>query len=309
MAILVLAEHDNTTLAEATARTLAAAAKIGGDIDLLIAGKDCHGVAAQAAQLDGLRRVRLAEAEPLRHGLAEPLADLMVALAPDYDVLMAPASAIGKSALPRVAALLDVMQISDVIAVEAPDIFKRPIYAGNAIATVRTSDAKTVLTVRPTSFAPVGMGGPVPVEPVDLPDLKTPTRFVSEELTGGDRPDLGAAKIVVAGGRALGSKENFETLIGGLAEKLGAAIGASRVAVDSGFVTNDHQIGQTGRIVAPDLYVACGISGAVQHLAGMTQSRIVVAINADPEAPIFAVADYGLVADIFQALPELIEKL
>lgn len=309
MAILVLAEHDGKALSPATAKALTAAMQMGGEIDILVAGAGVEAIAGEAQKLAGVRKVRLAEAAPLEHQLAEPLAALLVAMASEYDALVASAGSTGKNVMPRVAALLDVMQISDIVAVQSADTFVRPIYAGNALATVRSRDAKKIVTVRTAAFGAAATDGSAPIEPVSVPDLPSPARFVGIEATQSDRPDLGSARIVVSGGRALGSKEQFDALIGPLAEKLGAAIGASRAAVDAGYVPNDCQVGQTGKIVAPELYLACGISGAIQHLAGMKDAKIIVAINKDPEAPIFQIADYGLVADIFTALPQLTEKL
>ncbi len=310
MTILLIADHNNTVLGEATAHALSAAGALGGEIHVLVAGKDCAAVAAAAAGLAGVAKVLHAEADGLAHHLAEPLAALIVSLADGYDALVAPASAFGKNVMPRVAALLDVMQVSDITRVVAPDTFERPIYAGNAVETVKTADAKRVITVRAATFpaAPAG-GDPAPVEAVAVPELPAPSAFVSAEFTNSARPDLTAARVVVSGGRAFQSAENFREMLEPLADKLGAAIGATRAAVDAGFAPNDLQVGQTGKVVAPDLYIACGISGAIQHLAGMKDARVIVAINKDPEAPIFAVADYGLVGDIFQILPELAKAL
>ncbi len=310
MTTLLIADHDNAVLGEATAHALSAAGALGGDIHVLVAGSDCAAVAAEAARLVGASRVLHAEAEGLAHQLAEPLAALIVSLAGDYDAIASPATAAGKNVMPRVAALLDVMQISDITRVVAPDTFERPIYAGNAIETVRTADAKRVITIRATAFpAAAAGGGPAPVEAVAVPDLPAPAAFVGAELTRSGRPELTAARIVVAGGRAFQSAEKFHDMLEPLADKLGAAIGASRAAIDAGFAPNDLQVGQTGKVVAPELYIACGISGAIQHLAGMKDAKVIVAINKDPEAPIFAVADYGLVGDIFQILPELTKAL
>ena len=311
MTTLLIADHDNVTLGEATAHALSAASALGGDVHLLVAGKDCAAVAAEAAKLAGVAKVLIAEADSLAHHLAEPLAALIVSLAGGYDAIAAPATAAGKNVMPRVAALLDVMQISDITKVVAPDTFERPIYAGNAVETVKTADAKRVITVRATAFPAAAAGGdPAPVETVAVPDdLPAPAAFVAAELTRSGRPDLTAARVIVAGGRAFQSAEKFHELLEPLADKLGAAIGASRAAVDAGFAPNDLQVGQTGKVVAPELYIACGISGAIQHLAGMKDSRVIVAINKDPEAPIFAVADYGLVGDVFQILPELAKAL
>ncbi len=309
MTILLIADHDNTTPGEATARTLSAAHALGGDIHVLVAGKDCAAAAAGAARLAGIAKVLHADADTLAHQLAEPLAALIVSLADGYDALVAPATAAGKNVMPRVAALLGVMQISDITKVVAPDTFERPIYAGNAVETVKTADVKRIVTVRASAYPAAPAGDPVPVEAIAVPDLPAPTAFVGAELTRSARPELTAARVIVAGGRAFQSAENFHKLLEPLADKLNAAIGASRAAVDAGFAPNDLQVGQTGKVVAPELYIACGISGAIQHLAGMKDSRVIVAINKDPEAPIFAVADYGLVGDIFQILPELEKAL
>ena len=283
--------------------------QLGGDVHVLVAGSGSSAAAEAAAKLEGVAKVLHADAEAYAHGLAEPLADLVVKLAADYDAIVAPATTSGKNVAPRVAALLDVMQISDVIAVKGPDTFERPIYAGNAIQTVKSKDAKKVITVRTSAFQAAGEGGSAAVEAVEAagdPGLST---FVEEKLAHSERPELTAAKIILSGGRALGSKEKFEEVILPLADKLGAAVGASRAAVDAGYAPNDWQVGQTGKVVAPDLYIAAGISGAIQHLAGMKDSKIIVAINKDEEAPIFQVADYGLVGDLFQILPELKDKL
>lgn len=305
MAILVLAEHDNATLKDATHKTLAAAAKLGSPIHVLVAGSGAGEVAAQAATLDGVEKVLHADAPAYERFLAEPLAALIVALADGYDALVAPASTTGKNVMPRVAALLDVMQVSDIVAVEAPDTFVRPIYAGNALQTVTCAEAKTVITVRTASFQAVGTGGSAAIEPVAAVEDPGLSRFKSEAIAHSDRPELTSAKIIISGGRSLGSTENFKTYIEPIADALGAAMGASRAAVDAGYAPNDWQVGQTGKVVAPDLYIAVGISGAIQHLAGMKDSRVIVAINKDEEAPIFQVADYGLVGDLFQILPEL----
>lgn len=309
MTILLVAEHDNSHLNEATSRVLTAATQLGGEVHVLIAGADCASVADQAAALDGVAKVLVADGASLANHLAEPMADLIVGLASDYDAVLAPASAFGKNILPRAAALLDVMQVSDVIEVIDGNTFKRPIYAGNAIETVKCNEPKKLMTIRPTAFAAAGEGGSASIEQVAAPEGDTPTRLVSRDATKSDRPELTSAKIVVSGGRALGSKEQFDALMIPLADKLNAAVGASRAAVDAGYVPNDAQVGQTGKIVAPELYIACGISGAIQHLAGMKDSKVIVAINKDEEAPIFQIADYGLVGDIFELLPELTEKL
>ena len=308
MSILVLAEHHDGALAGATAHVVAAAQAIGGDIDVLVAGEGVGAIAEAAANLDGVARVRVADSAAYAHLLAEPTAALIAELAGDYSHVLACASTTGKNVLPRVAALKDVSQISEIIAVESPDTFKRPIYAGNAIATVQSEDALKVITVRTTGFDAVGEGGSAAIEAVDFVADNAQSTFIKEELAQSDRPELGAAKVVVSGGRGMGNGENFK-LLDGIADKLGAAIGASRAAVDAGFVPNDMQVGQTGKIVAPELYIAVGISGAIQHLAGMKDSKVIVAINKDEEAPIFQVADYGLVADLFEALPELESKL
>ncbi|ALM52186.1 electron transfer flavoprotein subunit alpha/FixB family protein [Halomonas huangheensis] len=308
MSVLVLAEHHDGQLADATAHIVAAAQAIGGDIDVLVAGQDVGAIAEAAARLDGVGRVRVADSAAFAHQLAEPMADLLVALADDYSHVLAPASTTGKNVLPRLAALKGVAQISEIIAVESADTFKRPIYAGNAIATVQSEDDLKVITVRATSFDAVGQGGSASVVPVEATVDNSLSSFVGEELASSDRPELGAARVVISGGRGMGNGDNFK-LLEGVADKLGAAIGASRAAVDAGFVPNDMQVGQTGKIVAPELYIAVGISGAIQHLAGMKDSKVIVAINKDEEAPIFQVADYGLVADLFEAVPELDSKL
>ncbi|WP_026319205.1 electron transfer flavoprotein subunit alpha/FixB family protein [Amorphus coralli] len=309
MTTLLVAAHDNASLSEQTAKALTAAKELGGDVHVLVAGKDCRAVADQAAKLDGVAKVLVAEADGYAAPLAEPLAALIVSLADGYDALVAPATTSGKNVMPRVAALLDVMQISEVMAVEAPDTFKRPIYAGNAVQTVKSTDAKKVMTIRTASFQATGEGGSAPVEDAAAAADPGLSSFVGESLSESDRPELTSAKIIVSGGRALGSAEKFEEVITPIAEKLGAAIGASRAAVDAGYAPNDLQVGQTGKVVAPDLYIACGISGAIQHLAGMKDSRVIVAINKDEDAPIFQVADYGLVGDLFQVLPELEAEL
>ena len=309
MATLLLAEHDNKVLREQTARAVTAAKALGADVHVLVAGAGCRPVAEAAAKIDGVAKVLLAEHPSFEHMLAEPVAALIASLAGAYDALVAPATTLGKNIMPRVAALLDVMQVSDITKVVAPDTFERPIYAGNAIQTVRSRDAKKVITVRTTTFQAAGAGGPAPIEepapPAD-PGLST---FVGEELSKTDRPELTAAKIIISGGRAMQSRDNFAKYIEPVADKLGAAVGASRAAVDAGYAPNDWQVGQTGKVVAPELYIAVGISGAIQHLAGMKDSKVIVAINKDEEAPIFQVADYGLVADLYQALPELAAEL
>ncbi|MDQ1195576.1 electron transfer flavoprotein subunit alpha/FixB family protein [Agrobacterium sp. SORGH_AS 787] len=305
MAILLLAEHDNATLSDQTAKTLTAATEIGGDVHVLVAGSGAKAAADEAAKLSGVSKVLLADDASYANQLAEPLAALIVSLAASYDVIIAPATASAKNVLPRVAALLDVAQISEITDVVSSDTFKRPIYAGNAIQTVQSTDAKKVITVRTASFAPAQAGGSASVEAVSAAENPGVSSFVSDALASSDRPELTSAKIIISGGRALGSSEKFKEVILPVADKLGAAVGASRAAVDAGYAPNDWQVGQTGKVVAPQLYIACGISGAIQHLAGMKDSKVIVAINKDEEAPIFQVADYGLVADLFEALPEL----
>ncbi len=309
MAILLFAEHDNASLSDQTAKALIAALAIGGDVDVLVAGKGAKAAADAAAKLKGVRKVLLAESDALENRLAEPTAALLVALAGSYDTVIAPATTSGKNVLPRVAALLDVAQVSEITEVVSPTVFKRPIYAGNAIQTVETTDAKKVITVRTASFAAAGEGGSATVESVDAGNDPAVSKFVEAKISGGDRPELTSAKIIISGGRALGSAEKFNEVITPVADKLGAAIGASRAAVDAGYAPNDWQVGQTGKVVAPQLYIACGISGAIQHLAGMKDSKVIVAINKDEEAPIFQVADYGLVGDLFTILPELEKAL
>lgn len=308
MSILVLAEHHDGQLAGATAHVVAAAQAIGGDIDILVAGENVGAVAEAAAKLDGVSKVRVADHAVYAHQLAEPLGALLVELAGDYSHLLAAASTTGKNVLPRVAALKDVSQISEIVEVVDADTFKRPIYAGNAIATVKSDDSLKVITVRSTGFDAVSEGGSASIESVDTVVENSQSHFIKQELAQSDRPELAGAKVVISGGRGMGSGENFK-LLDGIADKLGAAIGASRAAVDAGFVPNDMQVGQTGKIVAPELYIAVGISGAIQHLAGMKDSKVIVAINKDEEAPIFQVADYGLVGDLFELLPELESKL
>ncbi|NIC38845.1 electron transfer flavoprotein subunit alpha/FixB family protein [Halomonas desiderata] len=308
MSILVLAEHHDGQLAGATAHVVAAAKAIGGDIDVLVAGENVGAVAEAAAKLDGVSKVRVADHAVYAHQLAEPMGALLVELAGDYRHVLAAASTTGKNVLPRVAALKDVSQLSEIVEVVDADTFKRPIYAGNAIATVQSADSLKVITVRSTGFDAVGEGNSAAIESVDTVVENRQSAFVKQELAQSDRPELAAAKVVISGGRGMGSGENFK-LLDGIADKLGAAIGASRAAVDAGFVPNDMQVGQTGKIVAPELYIAVGISGAIQHLAGMKDSKVIVAINKDEEAPIFQVADYGLVGDLFEILPELESKL
>jgi electron transfer flavoprotein alpha subunit len=313
MAVLVLAEHDNSSLKTATLHTITAAKAMaqaaGGDVHVLVAGQGCRAVADQAAKVAGVAKVKLAEAPALQHQLAEPLAALVVALAPAYSHLVAGATSVGKNVMPRAAALLDSQQISDISGVVSADTFVRPIYAGNAMATVQSRDAKKVVTVRQTAFeAAPAAGGSAPVETVPAAADPALSRFVGQALSKTERPELTSARIVVSGGRGMQSGDNFK-LLEAVADKLGAAVGASRAAVDAGFVPNDYQVGQTGKVVAPDLYIAVGISGAIQHLAGMKDSKVIVAINKDEEAPIFQVADYGLVADLFKAVPEFADAL
>jgi electron transfer flavoprotein alpha subunit len=309
MATLLLAEHDNAALKDATAKALTTAKSLGADVDILVAGENCRGAAEAAAKLDGVRKVLIADDARYAHQLAEPTAALLVSLAQGYDALVAPATTTGKNVMPRVAALLDVMQISDILKVVAPDTFERPIYAGNAIQTVRSTDAKKVITVRTAAFQATGEGGSAAIEPVTVANDPGSSSFIGEEMSKLERPELTAAKIVISGGRAMQSRENFAKYIEPVADKLGAAVGASRAAVDAGYAPNDWQVGQTGKVVAPELYIAVGISGAIQHLAGMKDSKVIVAINKDEEAPIFQVADYGLVGDLFKVLPELAEQL
>jgi electron transfer flavoprotein alpha subunit len=309
MAILLLADHDNRQLSDQTAKAMTAAAQIGGEVHVLVAGKGCKAVAEQAAKLKGASKVLLAEGAEYEHGLAEPMAALIVRLAPGYGTILSAATSSGKNVMPRVAALLDVMQVSDVTAVKAADTFERPIYAGNAMQTVQATDKVKVLTVRTAGFAASGGGGSAAIEAVASAGDPGLSKFREAALSKSDRPELTSAKIVISGGRALGSKEKFMEVMLPVADKLGAAVGASRAAVDAGYAPNDWQVGQTGKVVAPDLYIACGISGAIQHLAGMKDSKVIVAINKDEEAPIFQVADYGLVGDLFQILPELQKAL
>ena len=307
MTTLLLAEVHNGHLNDATAKALTAAAALGGPVHVLVAG---GGDAAQAAsKLAGVEKVLTVSGDAFSHGMAEPLADLIVSLAANYDAIVAPATSTGKNVLPRVAALLDVAQVSEITKVISPDTFERPIYAGNAVQTVQASDAKKVVTVRTSAFAATGEGGSAPVEAVNPPANSGLSAFKSEALAVSDRPELTSAKIIISGGRAMQNAENFKTYIEPIADKLGAAMGASRAAVDAGYAPNDWQVGQTGKVVAPELYIAVGISGAIQHLAGMKDSKVIVAINKDEEAPIFQVADYGLVADLYAALPELKEEL
>ena len=309
MAILLVAEHDNASLSDQTAKALSAASAMGSDVDVLVAGKGAKAAADAAAKLKGVRKVLLAEAEPLAERLAEPVAALVVSLADKYDAIVAPATTMGKNVMPRVAALLDVMQVSEIIEVVSADTFKRPIYAGNAIQTVQSTDPKKVVTVRTASFQAAPEGGSASVETIQAAEDPGLSTFVENRIAESDRPELTSAKIIISGGRALGSAEKFKEVILPVADKLGAAVGASRAAVDAGYAPNDWQVGQTGKVVAPDLYIAVGISGAIQHLAGMKDSKVIVAINKDEEAPIFQVADYGLVADLFTVLPELEKAL
>ena len=305
MKTLVIAEHDNTSLKTATLNAVAAAGALGGDVDILVAGAGCGAVADAAAQVPGVSKVICADNGAYEHQLAENVSLLVAELGADYDNLLAPSTANGKNIMPRVAALLDVGQISDILAVESADTFKRPIYAGNVIATVQSSDPKKVITVRTTAFDAVAAeGGNATVEACSAAHDAGVSQFIREEVAESDRPELTSASVVISGGRGMQNGDNF-SLLEGIADKLNAAIGASRAAVDAGFVPNDYQVGQTGKIVAPDLYIAVGISGAIQHLAGMKDSKVIVAINKDEDAPIFQVADYGLVADLFEALPEL----
>ncbi|HEY4546539.1 MAG TPA: electron transfer flavoprotein subunit alpha/FixB family protein [Pedomonas sp.] len=310
MSVLVLAEHDNNTLKDATLAAVTAAGKLGGDVHVLVAGQGVSGAAQAAAAVAGVAKVLVADDAAYANQLAENLAPLLVELMAGYDALVAPATSNGKNVAPRVAALLDVAQVSDIIAVDSADTFQRPIYAGNAIATVQSTDAKKVITVRTTAFAKAAAtGGSAAVENVAAKGDAGLSSFVGAELSKSDRPELTSAKVIVSGGRALGSADAFKTIIEPLADKLGAAVGASRAAVDAGYMPNDYQVGQTGKIVAPELYIAAGISGAIQHLAGMKDSKVIVAINKDEEAPIFQVADFGLVGDLFQIVPEMTSKL
>jgi electron transfer flavoprotein alpha subunit len=308
MAVLVIADHDGTAVRDTTHKTVTAALALGGDVDILVVGQDAKAAADSAATIAGVRKVLLAESAGLGHQLAEAVEATVVGLAGGYDAVLSPATTDGKNFMPRIAAKLDVAPISDIVEVVSADTFVRPIYAGNALETIQSSDAKKVITVRPTAFAAAAEGGSASVETASGSDV-TKASFVSEEMVKSDRPDLGAAKIVVSGGRALGSAEEFHAVMDPLADKLGAAVGASRAAVDAGYAPNDYQVGQTGKVVAPALYIAIGISGAIQHLAGMKDSKVIVAINKDADAPIFQVADYGLVADYKTAVPELMTAL
>jgi electron transfer flavoprotein alpha subunit len=309
MSILVIAEHDNTNLKGATLNTIAAAKEIGSEITLLVAGSDIASVISEAQQLNAVTKILACDNDLYKNSLAEELSNLVVSLASSFSYILAPATTFGKNLLPRISAKLDVQQISDIISVESEDTFKRPIYAGSCIATVKSNDTVKLITVRSTAFDPVATdNSDVPVESVDVANSANISEFVSEELAKSDRPELTSANIVISGGRGMQSGDNFH-LLDSIADKLGAAVGASRAAVDAGFVPNDYQVGQTGKIVAPDLYIAVGISGAIQHLAGMKDSKVIVAINKDEDAPIFQVSDYGLVSDLFTALPELDSKL
>ena len=309
MAVLVIADHDNASLKDNTHKTVTAALAVSGDVDVLVAGKDVAGVAAQAAKISGIRKVLTAESDALGRQVAEAVSACLMPLMAGYDAILVPATSVGKNFAPRIAALLDVAPISEITEVVDPCTFVRPIYAGNAMETVQSSDAKKVITVRATAFKAAEEGGSAPISAVDAGPGAPKTRFVSDEIVKSDRPELAAAKIVVSGGRAMGSAEEFHRVIEPLADKLGAAVGASRAAVDAGYAPNDYQVGQTGKVVAPQLYVAIGISGAIQHLAGMKDSKVIVAINKDADAPIFQVADYGLVSDYKTAVPDLMEAL
>ena len=309
MAVLVIADHDNVHVRDTTNKTITAALKLSSDVDVLVAGKGCDAAAAAAAKIAGVRKVLQAESDTLDEGMAEAYQALVVPLMAGYDALLTPATSAGKNIAPRIAAALDVSQISEIIEVIDGSTFVRPIYAGNALETVKSSDAKKVITVRTSLFPAAGDGGSASIEKIAAPAPPTHTRFLGQEVVKSDRPELAAAKIVVSGGRAMGSAEEFQRVIEPLADKLGAAVGASRAAVDAGYAPNDYQVGQTGKIVAPELYIAIGISGAIQHLAGMKDSKVIVAINKDADAPIFQVADYGLVADYKTAIPELMDAL
>jgi len=309
MTTLLIAEHDNATCKDGTAKALTAARAMGAPVHILVAGQGCARAAEAAAKLDGVETVLLVDAPAYDHQMAEPMAALVAVLAASYDAIVAPANTTSKNLMPRLAALLDVMQVSDVTKVIGPDTFERPVYAGNAIQTVQSTDAKRVLTVRTSTFAATGMGGSASIQVMPAAEDPELSSFKGEELSRSERPELGSAKIIISGGRAMQSAENFKTYIEPIADKLGAAVGASRAAVDAGYAPNDWQVGQTGKVVAPDLYIAAGISGAIQHLAGMKDSKVIVAINKDAEAPIFQVADYGLVGDLFTILPELDAEL
>jgi electron transfer flavoprotein alpha subunit len=309
MTTLLIAEHDNAHLKDATHKALTAAQALGSAVHVLVAGSNARAAAEAAAALEGVEKVLLADSPAYEHRLAEPMAALIVELASSYDALVAPSTSNGKNIMPRVAALLDVMQVSDITKVVSPDTFERPIYAGNAIQTVQATDAKRVITVRTAAFAAAGEGGSAPIEAVSAGEAASASTFKGEEIAKSERPELTSARIIISGGRSLGSAENFTTYLEPIADRLGAAMGASRAAVDAGYAPNDWQVGQTGKVVAPDLYIAVGISGAIQHLAGMKDSKVIVAINKDEEAPIFQVADYGLVGDLFTLLPQLQEEL
>ncbi|MBX9709460.1 MAG: FAD-binding protein [Xanthobacteraceae bacterium] len=309
MTTLLIAEHTNAALKDSTAKALTAALALGDDVHVLVAGQGAKGAADAAAKLNGVKKVLLADDTSYAHDLAEPLAALIVSLAPGYDAIVSPATSRFKNAMPRAAALLDVMQVSEIIKVIAPDTFERPIYAGNAIQTVKSKDARKIITVRTSTFTATGEGGSAPVENVSAAADPKLSSFAGEDVAKSDRPELASAKIIVSGGRAMQSRENFSKYIEPLADALGAGVGASRAAVDAGYAPNDWQVGQTGKVVAPDLYIAIGISGAIQHLAGMKDSKVIVAINKDEDAPIFQIADFGLVADLFQAVPELTEEI
>ena len=309
MAVLVIADHDNATLKDNTEKTVTAALKLSSDVDVLVAGKGAKGVADAAAKITGVRKVLLAESDELGEGLAESMEALVVPLMANYDAVLTPATSQGKNFSPRIAAKLDVAQISEIVEVVDANTFVRPIYAGNALETVQSSDAKKVITVRPTVFKAAADGGSATVETIPAPAAPAKTHFVDQKLVKSARPELSGAKIVVSGGRAMGSAEEFQRVIDPLADKLGAAVGASRAAVDAGYAPNDYQVGQTGKVVAPELYIAIGISGAIQHLAGMKDSKVIVAINKDADAPIFQVADFGLVSDYKTAVPELMSAL
>jgi electron transfer flavoprotein alpha subunit len=309
MAVLVVADNDNQSLKDNTNKTVTAAKALSGDVDVLVMGAKVDAIAAEAAKIEGVRKVLVAESETLGHFVAEAMAETVLGLMGGYDAVLIPATSVGKNFAPRVAAKLDVAPISEIIQVVSGDTFVRPIYAGNALETIQSSDAKKVITVRGTAFKAAGDGGSAPIEKVAAGEAGSKTRFVSEEIVKSDRPELAGAKIVVSGGRAMGSAEEFQRVIEPLADKLGAAVGASRAAVDAGYAPNDYQVGQTGKVVAPQLYIAIGISGAIQHLAGMKDSKVIVAINKDPDAPIFQVADYGLVSDYKTAVPDLMAAL
>jgi electron transfer flavoprotein alpha subunit len=309
MTTLLIAEHEDSALNGTTHKAVAAAKALSGDIHVLVAGQNCKPAAEAAAKIDGVKKVLVADDAKYAHRLAEPMAALIVSLAKDYDAIVAPATTAGKNFMPRAAALLDVMQLSDITKVVSPDTFERPIYAGNAIQTVQSADKKKVITVRTAAFQAAGEGGSASIEAAPAAEAPAGSSFVGEELSKSDRPELTGARIIISGGRALGSKENFAKYVEPVADKLGAAVGASRAAVDAGYAPNDWQVGQTGKVVAPELYIAVGISGAIQHLAGMKDSKVIVAINKDEEAPIFQVADYGLVGDLFTILPELEKAL